>query len=57
MAPGYTDPLKFADGNPYGVGHVTGPDNATRSGDEEDAALDHMVERVLDVARKLNNKN
>jgi NAD(P)H dehydrogenase (quinone) len=53
VAPGYTDPLKFADGNPYGVGHVTGPDNAEPVGDEEDAALDHMVERVLDVARKL----
>ena len=53
VAPGYTDPLKFADGNPYGVGHVTGPDNADPVGDEEEAALDHMVERVLDVAHKL----
>jgi NAD(P)H dehydrogenase (quinone) len=53
VAPGYTDPLKFADGNPYGVGQVTGPDNAEPVGDEEEAALDHMVERVLDVARKL----
>jgi len=53
VAPGYTDPLKFADGNPYGVGHVTGPENADPVGDEEEAALDHMVERVLDVARKL----
>ena len=53
VAPGYTDPLKFADGNPYGVGHVTGPDGATPVGDEEEAALDHLVERVLDVARKL----
>ena len=57
VAPGYTDPLKFADGNPYGVGHVTGPDNADPVGDEEEAALDHLVERVLDVARKLTNKN
>jgi NAD(P)H dehydrogenase (quinone) len=24
VAPGYTDPLKFADGIPYGVSHVTG---------------------------------
>ena len=24
VPPGYTDPLKFADGNPYGVSHVTG---------------------------------
>ena len=53
VAPGYTDPLKFADGTPYGVGHVTGPDNADPVGDAEEAALDHLVERVLDVARKL----
>jgi NAD(P)H dehydrogenase (quinone) len=53
VAPGYTDPLKFADGNPYGVGHVTGPDNAEPVGDVTEAALDHLVERVLDVARKL----
>jgi len=25
--PGYTDPVKFADGNPYGVSHVTGPND------------------------------
>ncbi|HET8959734.1 NAD(P)H:quinone oxidoreductase [Nocardioides sp.] len=53
VAPGYTDPLKFADGNPYGVGHVTGPDNADPVGEAEEEALDHMVERVLEVARKL----
>src|SRR5512145_1975754 len=27
VSPGYTDPVKFEDGNPYGVGHVTGPNN------------------------------
>jgi hypothetical protein len=36
---------------------VTGPDNADPVGDVEEAALDHLVERVLDVARKLTNKN
>lgn len=24
VSPGYTDPIKFADGNPYGTGHVAG---------------------------------
>jgi NAD(P)H:quinone oxidoreductase type IV len=24
VAPGYTDPIKYADGNPYGTSHVTG---------------------------------
>jgi NAD(P)H dehydrogenase (quinone) len=24
VSPGYTDPVKFADGNPYGTSHVSG---------------------------------
>ncbi|MFJ8361764.1 hypothetical protein [Streptomyces sp. NPDC093984] len=24
VAPGFTDPVKFADGNPYGTSHVDG---------------------------------
>jgi NAD(P)H dehydrogenase (quinone) len=24
VAPGYTDPVKFVDGNPYGTSHVSG---------------------------------
>ncbi len=24
VAPGYTDPIKFVDGNPYGTSHVSG---------------------------------
>ncbi|GAB7189554.1 NAD(P)H:quinone oxidoreductase [Kineococcus sp. NUM-3379] len=53
VAPGYTDPLKFADGNPYGVSHVTGPGNDIPLGDVELAALDHLVTRVLTTARRL----
>ncbi|MGH3361445.1 MAG: NAD(P)H:quinone oxidoreductase [Nocardioides sp.] len=53
VAPGYTDELKYADGNPYGVSHVTGADNDAPLGDAEEAALDHLVERMVDVARKL----
>ena len=45
VPPGYTDPIKFADGNPYGVGKVTGPDNDAPLEDEELHALDHMAER------------
>lgn len=51
VPPGYTDQLKFNDGNPYGVGKVTG-----RSADLDDddlAALDHLVVRAIDVARRL----
>jgi NAD(P)H dehydrogenase (quinone) len=43
--------VKFADGNPYGAGKVTGD-----STDLEDAdldAIDHLVTRVLDVSDRL----
>ncbi|WP_238011686.1 NAD(P)H-dependent oxidoreductase [Dactylosporangium sp. AC04546] len=53
-APGYTDPLKYADGNPYGVSHVTGGANNTPLGDPQLAALDHLAERVVRIAAKLN---
>jgi NAD(P)H dehydrogenase (quinone) len=53
VSPGYTDPVKFADGNPYGVGHVTGPNNDAELGSTEYDALDHMAERAVEVARKL----
>ncbi|HET9519044.1 MAG TPA: NAD(P)H-dependent oxidoreductase [Actinoplanes sp.] len=52
-APGYTDPLKYADGNPYGVSHVTGDNNDLPLGDAQTAALDHLAQRVLDIAAKL----
>ncbi len=53
VTPGYTDPLKFADGNPYGVSHVTGATNDTPLGDAELAALDHMAQRIVSIAGKL----
>lgn len=53
VSPGYTDPVKFSDGNPYGVGHVTGPDNDADLGSAQLDALDHMAERAVDVARRL----
>lgn len=52
-APGYTDPLKFADGNPYGASHVTGANNDAPLGDPENDALDHLAQRVIDVAGRL----
>ena len=42
-------------GNPYGVGHVTGPDNDAPLEDTQLDALDHLVERVLGVAAKLQS--
>ncbi len=53
VPPGYTDVLKFADGNPYGVSHVTGPTNDAPLSDATEAALDHLVARVVDFAGRL----
>ncbi|BBZ36349.1 NAD(P)H:quinone oxidoreductase [Mycolicibacterium confluentis] len=53
VPPGYTDGLKFADGNPYGVSHVTGPHNQNELDDATLAALDHMATRVVTVAARL----
>src|SRR5712672_3086817 len=53
VPPGYTDPLKFADGNPYGVSHITGPDNLTQVAEPTTAALTHLAHRVVSVAARL----
>lgn len=50
VPPGYTDQTKFNDGNPYGVGVVTGGAGVD---DTANAALDHLVTRVLSVAQRL----
>ena len=55
VPPGYTDAVKFQDGNPYGAGHVSGPDNDAPLENVQLDALDHLVERVLMVAGKLND--
>ncbi|MFD7444757.1 NAD(P)H:quinone oxidoreductase [Streptomyces sp. NPDC059909] len=52
VAPGFTDPVKFSDGNPYGTSHVDGQgtnpvDDTTR------AAARHQAERVVKVAAQL----
>ncbi|MFI5931082.1 NAD(P)H:quinone oxidoreductase [Actinoplanes sp. NPDC051494] len=55
VPPGYTDPLKFADGNPYGVSHVTGATNDAPVPDEVTAALDHLATRIITIAAKLKD--
>jgi len=56
VAPGYTDPLKYADGNPYGVSHVTGGSNDAPLGDAQYAALDHLAQRIVRIAGKLKSE-
>lgn len=53
VPPGYTDPVKFGDGNPYGVSHVTGPENKNGLSETTLAALDHLARRVVGVAARL----
>ena len=55
VAPGYTDPLKYADGNPYGVSHVTGGNNDAPLTDVENNALDHLAQRIVKIAGRLKN--
>lgn len=52
VPPGYTDAVKYADGNPYGVSHVSGQGNLP-VGEEELAALDHLANRAVEVAGHL----
>jgi len=56
VAPGYTDPIKFADGNPYGVSHITGPDSTTKIAEPTTAALTHLAQRVVAIAARLAKK-
>lgn len=51
VPPGYTDALKFNDGNPYGVSKVTG--GGTDLDADDLAALDHLVTRLLTISARL----
>lgn len=53
VSPGYTDGLKFVDGNPYGVSHVTGPENQNELEQATIDALEHMTKRVIEIGGKL----
>ena len=54
VPPGYTDGIKFADGNPYGVSHVTGPENKNELSEATAAALDHLARRVVSITNRLS---
>ncbi|SOJ54135.1 NAD(P)H dehydrogenase (quinone) [Mycobacterium simulans] len=54
VPPGYTDPLKFVDGNPYGVSRVATRENINDLDDATAAALDHLARRVVSTADRLS---
>ena len=56
VPPGFTEDLKWTDGNPYGVGHVAGLDNDGAIADATIAALEHLARRVVSVSHRLNTR-
>jgi NAD(P)H dehydrogenase (quinone) len=53
VAPGYTDPCKFVDGNPYGASLVATHDNINEFDDATGNALEHLARRVVSIAGRL----
>ncbi|UQA93953.1 NAD(P)H:quinone oxidoreductase [Streptomyces halobius] len=51
IAPGYTDPAKYIDGNPYGTSHVGGPDVPVD--DDARTAARIQAERVVKFTKAL----
>lgn len=54
VTPGYTDPVKFADGNPYGTSHVNGQ-GAIPVDDTARAAAVYQGKRVAAVTARFKN--
>ena len=52
VAPGYTDPIKFADGNPYGTSHVSGQGDIPVDDVTRQAAV-YQGKRVAQVTARL----
>lgn len=53
VTPGYTDPAKFSDGNPYGTSHVGGPD--TPLDDDARTAARIQAERVAKFTKAIKH--
>jgi NAD(P)H dehydrogenase (quinone) len=55
VPPGYTDQLKFVDGNPYGASLIADHDNINEFDDATSNALEHLAKRVVAVADRLTS--
>ena len=54
VPPGYTDEIKLAEGNPYGVSQIDqGSDDPLD--DTASEALEHLVDRLITITGKLNS--
>ncbi|MFG2730322.1 NAD(P)H:quinone oxidoreductase [Streptomyces canus] len=52
VSPGYTDPVKFVDGNPYGTSHIDGQ-GQNAIGDQTRNAARHQALRVIQLTAAL----
>jgi NAD(P)H dehydrogenase (quinone) len=55
VPPGYTEPCKFVDGNPYGASLTTTHDNIDEFDGATNDALDHLARRVVATADRLTS--
>jgi NAD(P)H dehydrogenase (quinone) len=55
VPPGYTEALKFVDGNPYGVSLIADHDNISKFDDATNNALDHLAKRVVAIADRVTS--
>ena len=55
VPPGYTDEIKYEDGNPYGVSQIDHGDDE-RLTDTASEALTHLVERLISITQRLNRE-
>ena len=56
VPPGYTDELKFVDGNPYGASLTASHDNIKEFDEATNNALDHLAKRVVTVTDRLTSR-
>jgi NAD(P)H dehydrogenase (quinone) len=54
VTPGYTDQVKFVDGNPYGVGLIANRENVSELDDATNDALDHLARRVVTITSRMS---
>ena len=54
VPPGYTDEVKYADGNPYGVSQIDDDSGDEPLDDTASEALTHLVERLVSITARLN---
>ena len=52
VPPGYTDPSKFVDGNPYGASHISA-NGANRPQEQDLTAVAYSATRAVQVAQRL----